>query len=82
MNVPVILDQAVGYCSYYFGSGYRLLFPLFWIRPLVTFPIILDQAVGYGSYYFGSGCWLLFLLFWIRLLFTVPANLDKLSFLN
>ena len=54
------VDQAVGYCSHYFGSDCWLLFPLFWIRLLVTIPIILDHAVGYCSHYFGSGCWLLF----------------------
>jgi hypothetical protein len=41
-----ILDQAVGYYSHYFGSGCWLLFPLFWIRLLVTVPMILDQVVG------------------------------------
>jgi hypothetical protein len=71
------LDQAVGYCSHYFESGCWLLFPLFWIRLLVTDHIILDQAVGYCSYYFGSGCWLLFPLFWTRLLVTVPIILDQ-----
>jgi hypothetical protein len=48
---PNILDQAVGYCSYYFGSGCWLLFPIFWIRRLVTVPIILNRAVGYSSYF-------------------------------
>jgi hypothetical protein len=48
VTVPIILDQAVGYCS-----GYWLLFTLFWIRLLVTVPIILDQDVGYCSHYFG-----------------------------
>jgi hypothetical protein len=43
------LDEAVGYCSHYFGSGCWLLVH-----------IILDQAVGYCSHYFGSGCWSLF----------------------
>jgi hypothetical protein len=57
--VPIILDQAVGYCSHYFGSGCWFLFPSFWIRLLITVPIILDQAVGYCSQYFGSGSWLL-----------------------
>jgi hypothetical protein len=53
VNVSVNLDQAVVYCSYYFGSRCLLLFPLFgsccwllfplfWIRLLVTVPIILD----------------------------------------
>jgi hypothetical protein len=53
-NSLIILDQAVGECSGdfgsvdwllfpFFGSGYRLLFHLFWIRLLVTVPIILDQ---------------------------------------
>ena len=89
MNVPVISDQAVGYCSHFldqavgyvpiifdqavsecsrnfgsvgwllfpfFGSGYQLLFLLFWIRLFVTVPFILDQAVGDGSHYFGPGC--------------------------
>jgi hypothetical protein len=41
------VDQAVSYCSHYFGSGCWLLFPLYWIRLLVTVPVILDQAVGY-----------------------------------
>ena len=54
------VGQDVGYCSNYFGSSCWLLFPLFWIRLLVTVPIILDQVVGYCSHYFGSGCWLLF----------------------
>jgi hypothetical protein len=44
------LDQAVGYSSYYFGSGCWLLFPLFWIRLLVIVPIILDQAISYCFY--------------------------------
>jgi hypothetical protein len=57
-TVPVILDQAVNYCSGYFVSGCWVLFQLFWIRLLVTVHIILDQAVGYCSGYFGSGCWL------------------------
>jgi hypothetical protein len=43
---PIILDQDVGYCSHYFGSGFWLLFPLFSIRLLIIIPIILDQAVG------------------------------------
>ena len=42
--VPVILDQAVGECSHYFGSGCWLLFPF------------LYQSVGHCFYYFGSGC--------------------------
>jgi uncharacterized membrane protein len=69
--------MAVGHCSHYFGSGCWLLFPLFWIRMLVTVHIILGQAVGYCSHYFVSGCWLLFTLFWIGLLVTVPINLDQ-----
>jgi hypothetical protein len=32
--VPIILDQDVGCCSYYFESECWLLFPLFWIRLL------------------------------------------------
>jgi hypothetical protein len=44
--------QAVGYCSNHSGSGFWLLFPLFWIRLLVTVPIFLEQAVGYCSHYF------------------------------
>jgi hypothetical protein len=63
VTVPIILDQDVGYCSHYFGSGCWLLFTLFWVGLLVTVPIILDQAVGYCSHYFGSGGWLLFPLF-------------------
>ena len=66
-TVPVILDQAVGYCSHYFGSGCWLLFKLFCIMLLVTVPIILNkavvtvsiilnQALGHCSYYFGSVC--------------------------
>jgi hypothetical protein len=35
----IILDQAVGYCSHYF-----------------TVRMILDQVVGYCSSDFGSGC--------------------------
>jgi hypothetical protein len=66
VTVPIILDQAVGYCSHYFGSGCWLLFALFWVRLLVTVPIILDQAVGYSSGDFRSGCWLLFPLFWTQ----------------
>ena len=62
MTVPIIVDQAVGYCSGDFESGCLLL---------------LDEAVGYCSHYFGSGCWLLFHIFWIRLLITVPINLDQ-----
>ena len=69
------VDQAVGCCSHYFGSGCWLLFTLFLIRMLVTVHIILGLAVGYCSYYFGPGCWLLFLLFWTRLLVTVPIIL-------
>jgi hypothetical protein len=57
------LDQAVGYGSYYFGSGCWLLFTLFWIRLLVTVHIILDQAIGECSGDFGTGCWLLFPFF-------------------
>jgi hypothetical protein len=53
ITIPIILDQAIGYCSEYFGSGSLLLFPLFWMKLLSTFPIILEQAVGYCSYYFG-----------------------------
>jgi hypothetical protein len=67
-----LLDKVVGYCFHYFGSGWWLPFPLFWIRLLVTVPIILDQAVGecshyfshfldqavgYCSHYFESACW-------------------------
>jgi hypothetical protein len=63
VNLPVILDQAVGYCSDDFGSGWWLLFTLFWIRILDTVQIILHQAVGHCSHYFESGCWLLFPLF-------------------
>jgi hypothetical protein len=40
-TVPVILDQVVGCCSNYYRSGYWLLFPLLWIKLLVTVPIIL-----------------------------------------
>ena len=44
--VPIILDQAVGYC-----------FHFFWIRLLVNLHIILDQDVGYSSNYFPSTSW-------------------------
>jgi hydrogenase-4 membrane subunit HyfE len=88
VTVHIILDQAVSYCSHYFGSGCWLLFTLFWIRMLllfklfcinllVTVPIILNQAVGYCFHYFESGSWSLFLLFWIRLLVNVPIILDQ-----
>jgi hypothetical protein len=36
ITVPIILDQAVDYCSHYFGSGRWLLFQLFSIKMLVT----------------------------------------------
>jgi hypothetical protein len=65
MSVPVILDQVVDYCFHYVGSKFWLLFPLFWIRLLVTVSIFL------------SVCWSLFLLFWIRMLMTVPVILDQ-----
>jgi uncharacterized membrane protein len=39
----IILDQAVGHCCYYFGSGCWLLLPLFWIRLLVTVHIIINS---------------------------------------
>jgi hypothetical protein len=74
MGTVTILDQAVSYCSHYFGTGCWLLFPLFWIRQVVTVSIILDQDVGYLSHYFGPGCWFLFPLLWTRLLATVPMN--------
>jgi hypothetical protein len=61
----MILDQFDGHYSGDFRSGCWLLFPLFWIRLLVTIPINLNQ----------SG-WLLLPLFWIRLLVTVPIILD------
>jgi hypothetical protein len=51
----IILGQAAGYCSHYFGSGCWLLITLSWTWLLVIFPIILDQAVGYCSNDFGSG---------------------------
>jgi hypothetical protein len=65
VTVPIILDQAVSECSRnfgsvgwllfpFFGSGYQLLFLLFWIKLLVTVSFILDQAVGYCFHYFGS----------------------------
>jgi hypothetical protein len=60
VTIHIILDQVVGYCSPYFGSGCWLLFRLLWIRLLVTVPFILNHAVGYCSGYFGSGCLLLF----------------------
>ena len=66
MTVSIILNQAVGYCFYYF-----------WIGLLITVPIILDEVVGYCSSDFGSGCWWLFRWFWIRLLITVPIILDQ-----
>jgi hydrogenase-4 membrane subunit HyfE len=53
VTVPIILDQAVGYCSGYYGSGCWLLLPLFWIPLLVTVPVIFDQVVGECSGYFG-----------------------------
>jgi hypothetical protein len=77
VTVHLILDQIAGYCSHYFGSGFWLLFRLFWIRLLVTVHIILGQAVGYCSHYFGSGCWLLFRLFSITLLVTVHIILNS-----
>jgi uncharacterized membrane protein len=77
VTVPVILNEAVGHCSHYFGSGCWLLIPLFWMRLLVTVPVILDQFVGYCSNYFGSGCWLLFPLFWIRMLVTFHIILGQ-----
>jgi hypothetical protein len=43
INIPIILDQAISYCSEYFGSGSLLLFPLFWMKLLSTFPIILEM---------------------------------------
>jgi hypothetical protein len=46
VTVPIILDQAVGYC-----------FHFYWIRLLVNLHIILDQDVGYSSNYFPSTCW-------------------------
>jgi hypothetical protein len=46
VTLPVILDQAVDYCSHYFGSGCWLLITLFWTWLLVSVPIILDKAVG------------------------------------
>jgi hypothetical protein len=50
MTVPVILDQAVGYCSLYFGSRCWLLFKLFCIKLLVTVPIIsLIPKMGTGT---------------------------------
>jgi hydrogenase-4 membrane subunit HyfE len=49
VTVPIILNQAVGYCFHYFESGSWSLFLLYWIRLLVNVPIILDQAVGYCS---------------------------------
>jgi hypothetical protein len=45
-----------------FLSGCWSLFPLFWIRLLITAPIILDQAGVYCFRYFGSVCLLLFSL--------------------
>jgi hypothetical protein len=39
---PVILDQAVGYCSHYYGSGCWLLFPLLSIKLFVNVLIIFD----------------------------------------
>jgi hypothetical protein len=47
--VPIIVDEAVGYCSHYIRLGCWLLFPLFCIRLVVTVLIILDQVVGYSS---------------------------------
>jgi hypothetical protein len=47
VTVPIVLDQAVGYCSHFGGTGCWLLFPLFLIRLLIIIPIILDQVVGY-----------------------------------
>jgi hypothetical protein len=45
VTVLIILDQVVGYCSDYYGSGL-----------LVTVPVILDQPVGYCSGDLGSDC--------------------------
>jgi hypothetical protein len=70
-TVPVILDQSVGYCSHYYGSGGWLLFTLLWVRLLITVHISVDEAVGYCSHYIRLSCWLLFPLFWIILLVTV-----------
>jgi hypothetical protein len=42
VTVHIILDLVVGYCSKNIGPGCWLLFPLHWIRLLVTVPIILD----------------------------------------
>ena len=63
VTVSITLDHVVGCSShyfgpgcwlrsYYFGSGCWLLFPILWIRLLVTVPIILDQAVSYRSVIF------------------------------
>jgi hypothetical protein len=43
VTVHINLDQAVDYCSHYFGSGCWLLFPLFFISMLITVPIISNQ---------------------------------------
>jgi hypothetical protein len=64
--VPIIVDQAIGYCSHYIILGCWLLFPLFCIGLVVTVLIIFDQVVGYCSDYYGSG-----------LLVTVPVILDQ-----
>jgi hypothetical protein len=65
VTVPIILGQAVGYCTSDFGSGCWFLFPLFWIMLLMNVPMILDQAVAYSSH------------FWISLMVTVPITLDQ-----
>jgi hypothetical protein len=77
--IPIIFDQAIGYCFKYFGTGSLLLFPLFWMKLLSTFPIIMDQVLGYCSHHFGAGCWVLFLLFWIScwLLLSDPKKWEK-----
>jgi hypothetical protein len=66
VTVPITLDQAVGYSSYYFGSGCQLLFP-----------IILDQAVDYCFPSFWIRLLVTVPIFWIRLLVDVPITLDQ-----
>jgi hypothetical protein len=76
----IIMGHAVGCCSHYLGSCCWLLFPLFWIRLVVTVSIILGQTVGYCSHHFGWGCLLLFRWFWIMQLMNVPIILNQAVF--
>ena len=53
------------------------MFPLFWIRLLITVPVILGESDRYCSDDFASGCWLLFILLWVRLLVIFPIIVDQ-----